>query len=315
MIYEEGILAIPKQFAWQAEVINKGNLKPFKRIIVLGMGGSRLGADMLNMMRPDLDIHIHSDYQLPGLSQEVFADALVIANSYSGDTQETISGAKSALAQDYNVAIIGGGGELLEMAEQAEVPHVRIPRSELPARLMVGYDMKALMAILDFPDSMYKSCAHILPLELKKAAHEVVGQITNSIPLIYSSERLNELGYCWKVILNETAKIPVFCNRLPELTHNEIESFSSPLSARLSWVMLADPDDTDLAPKMNAMVQMLRIKQIPGVISDLEGSDVAEQVVASFITAHWTALLLADKLKVDPVATPFIDEFKKHIDD
>ena len=97
MNYKEAILGIPKQFEYRPEIINKDRLRSFNKIIVLGMGGSRLGADILNMLQPELDIYVHSDYDLPQLSKEVLTNSLIIANSYSGNTAEVISGAQIAI--------------------------------------------------------------------------------------------------------------------------------------------------------------------------------------------------------------------------
>ncbi|MEK7138254.1 MAG: SIS domain-containing protein, partial [Patescibacteria group bacterium] len=222
MTYEEGILGIPKQFEYQPEIIDKDKIRPFKKIVVLGMGGSRLGADVLNMLKPELDIHIHSDYDLPILDDETLASALIVANSYSGNTAEPISGAKIGIQKGLNMVIISTGGELINIANRHQIPHILLPHGLLAPRMMLGHDLMALAEIIGFNTSNLASCQNIDASALKAEGNQVARQIGSAIPLIYTSESLNELGYIWKVVLNETAKMPAFHNRFPEADHNEI---------------------------------------------------------------------------------------------
>ena len=127
MTYEEGILGVPKQFEYKPEIIGKEKIRPFKKIIVLGMGGSRLATGILNMVKPELDIHIHSDYDLPLFDEEVLTSALIITNSHSGNTTEPISGAKIAIENGLNLVVVSTGGELINIANQNQVPHIVYP--------------------------------------------------------------------------------------------------------------------------------------------------------------------------------------------
>jgi glucose/mannose-6-phosphate isomerase len=312
MTYEEGILEIPKQFGWRAEVLNKEKLCAFKRVIVLGMGGSRLGADVLNMVQPELDIYVHSDFDLPQLSQEALAESLIIANSYSGDTAETISGAKKAIKAGLNFAIVAGSGELSELAQKESLPYVKIPHNEWPARMMIGYDVMALSSLLGLNVNIFSACQKIDVMSLQAQGEKLAGQLGSSVPLIYTSNRFNELGYIWKVILNETAKIPAFNNRFPEIDHNEIAGFgrANPNFAPHVFI-LKDSRDTRVERRMEAMVPLLQGKGVPVTVVEVQGSSVAEQVVSSIILAHWFSVSLANKSKVDPVTTAIIEQFKK----
>ena len=148
--YEEGILGIPKQFEYKPEIINKDKIRPFKKVIVLGMGGSRLAGDVLNMAKPELDIYIHSDYDLPLLDSETLQNSLIIANSSSGNTAEPISGAKMAIEQGLNLVIISTGGELFVLAKEKQIPYIALSHTELPPRLMLGHDLVALAEFIGF---------------------------------------------------------------------------------------------------------------------------------------------------------------------
>jgi len=313
MTYEEGILGIPKQFEYKPEIVNKDKIRPFKKIIVLGMGGSRLAGDILNMIKPELDIHIHSDYDLPLLSAETLQDSLIVANSYSGNTAEPISGAKMAFEKGLNLVIISSGGELLNIANQNQTAHIVLPHSDLPPRMMLGHSLMAISKLIGFDIADLVSCQRIDTGELKSAGTQVARQIGSTIPLVYTSERLNELGYIWKVILNETAKIPAFHNRFPEVDHNEITSFQGDWAAGFHSIFLRDDLDSRLNERMDLTAQLFQSHGMLVASIPLTGASLAEKIISSAIVAHWTALESATTNNVEPLAVLEIEDFKKKL--
>lgn len=315
MTYEEGILSIPMQFEYQPEIIHKEKIRPFKRIIVLGMGGSRLSADILNMIKPELDIRIHSDYDLPLLDEASLADSLIIANSYSGNTAEPISGAKMAIEKGLNIAIVSAGGELINVAGQHQIPYIALPHSELPPRMMLGHDLTALASLAGIDAGEIQACSAIDATAMKPQGTQIARQMGQSIPLIYTSERLNELGYIWKVILNETAKMPAFNNRFPEADHNEIAGFQGEWANGFHCIFLRDDIDPRLGKRMDLTTDLFRTHDIQVASMPLSGSSLAEQIISSVITAHWTAAELAEIGNVDPMAVLEIENFKKKLRD
>ena len=65
--------------------------KKVKKIIILGMGGSAIGGDLvasLAVNQSAVSIQVCREYLLP---QHVDENTLVIASSYSGMTEETLS--------------------------------------------------------------------------------------------------------------------------------------------------------------------------------------------------------------------------------
>lgn len=315
MTYEEGILGIPKQFEYAPEVVNKDKIRPFKKVIVLGMGGSRLGADILNMLKPELDIHVHSDYDLPELGMEIFQDSLIIANSYSGNTAEIISGAKMAIERGLNLVVISAGGELINIANQHQIPNIIMPHSELAPRMLVGHDLMALATLIGFNSADLVSCQQIDAGALKSEGTQVARQIGSAIPLVYTSERLNELGYIWKIILNETAKMPAFHNRFPEADHNEIAGFQGDWAAGFHSIFIRDDADARLKERMDLTAKLFQSHGMLVAMIPLTGASLAEKIISSAIVAHWTAVELARLANLEPTAVEEIENLKKQLHD
>lgn len=313
MNYEEGILGIPKQFEYRAEIIGKEKIRPFKKIIVLGMGGSRLAAGILNILKPELNIYIHSDYDLPKFSEEELISSLIIANSHSGNTAEPISGAKIAIEKGLNLVVVSTGGELINVANQHQVPHMVLPHSDLPPRMMVIHDLLALATLVGFDVAKFTSCQNIDAEALKSGGTQVARQIGSAIPLIYTSERLRGLGYIWKVILNETAKMPAFHNCFPEADHNEITGFQGDWAAGFHSIFIQDDIDSRISQRMDLTAKLFQSHGMLVVTIPLTGASLVEKIISSVIIAHWTALELATTNNVDPLAVVEIEDFKKKL--
>ena len=277
------------------------------------MGGSRLAADILNIIRPDLEIHIHSDFDLPKLDSQSLYESLIIANSFSGDTAEIISGAKEALKHNYNLAVICSGGELKEISEQNELPHILNPNGDgLPARMMIGHDLLAIAAMIGLSSGLFKACADLAPEGLKAQGSGIAQSIGSKIPLIYTSQRLNELGYIWKVIFNETAKIPAFHNRFPEADHNEVSGFHFNHD-EFAAIFIRDDLDDRISQRMDAMAKILESKNISAHHVQMSGQSLLDQVMSSIITAHWAAFEIAGKAGIDPISAPEIKDLKDQL--
>ncbi len=291
MTYSEIIAGIPKQFSWQPVIINQKSAI-YKQVIIAGMGGSRTAPDLLKMLHPELDIRIHSNFGLPTLLNP--KETIFIASSYSGNTAETVSALEAALEQGLSAAVIASDGKLLEMTAAKGLPHVVIPEKGIPPRTAIGYSFAGLCALLGIENILANQS--VLFDELNTQAKDAAETLQGGIPLIYTSEEHKELGYLWKTVLNETAKVPAFCNRYPEVLHNEIASFDSAMAKELRVVLLGSHD---------RLLEFLKEKNIPHVGISYDS------IVSLVMLAHLTALQISEKNGVDPISTPAIEEFKK----
>ena len=115
---KDAILNFHKQFLYEPKLENKSKFKKYTSFIVLGMGGSHLAADIVHSYNPNIQLLIHSDYGLPGCDVKTLKNSLVIASSYSGNTEEVIEGLETARKKKLAIAVIAVGGKLLELAKK-----------------------------------------------------------------------------------------------------------------------------------------------------------------------------------------------------
>ncbi len=307
MTYRDYILALPDQFKYQPEIINPENLKLFKHIVICGMGGSRLAPDILATLYPELDVRVYSDGPVPVLPQGYAMETLFVANSHSGNTQETLAFAQEILNQKLNLAVVTCGGKLQEFSEKYSISHIITPTTGEPARLGIGYDFVALSHLVgkEIPQHLDNPVSE----DFHSHASDLSEFLAGGIPVVYAPDGSNALGYIWKIVLNETAKIPAFCNRYPELFHNEIASFDADLAKQFRWIILRDKKSSDVE-RVNALIRLMQDKGLKVITSDLIQASPSEVLFNSAILAHLTALALAEKNGVDPLATTAIEEFK-----
>src|SRR5690606_15651823 len=132
----EGMLTLieelPRQWREATELARAADLsrlealrsKRPRQVVLLGMGGSAIGGDMMrSLLEPTspAPIFVNRDYTLPAF---VDGDTLVIASSYSGNTEETLSACERAQARGAALAAITSGGRLQEMARAHGWPTV-----------------------------------------------------------------------------------------------------------------------------------------------------------------------------------------------
>jgi glucose/mannose-6-phosphate isomerase len=311
-----------QQFAYAPEVAHKDNIAPFSRVVVLGMGGSRLPALILQKELTELPIALHNDYDLPIIAPEDAKKTLFIACSYSGNTEETLSGFETAVAKKLNVAVIAMGGTLIARAKELGIPRVELPNMNLQPRMATGILIEAMLAVLGKKENLQKISALSTTFDarhLEARGKELADRLKNFVPVIYASRRNEALAYAWKIKLNEDGKIPAFWNVLPELNHNEMTGFdrggdTRKLSENFSFVFLEDADDHPrVQARMRVLTSLYEDRGLSITHLAITGATRYEKIFSSLVLGDWTGLTLAEGYGVEPEQVPMVEEFKKLI--
>ncbi|MBI4050642.1 MAG: bifunctional phosphoglucose/phosphomannose isomerase [Candidatus Doudnabacteria bacterium] len=314
----DAILNFPKQFKYRPKIEN-GPVKKYKRYVVAGMGGSHLAADILKSLKPDLDLTVHMDYGLP---EKDLQKTLVIASSYSGNTEETIDAFEQARNKGSALAAVASGGKLIELAVQHKVPYILLPQAVSEPRMALGLSLRALLKLTKQNEFLKESALLIKilkPQELELQGRALAEKIKGKVPVIYASARNEAVAYNWKIKFNETGKIPAFCNVLPELNHNEINGFdikeaTKSLGTWAHFIFLKDSEDHPRNQKrMEITAKLYQERGLPVEVIELSGDSRLEQIFKSLLLADWTAIYTAQNYGLKPEGQPMVDEFKKLI--
>lgn len=321
MISEE-IKNFPKQFEFVPKVENSKALKKTDSFLVCGMGGSNLAAGLIKTWNPNLNIFEHRNYGLPNLPPAILKKSLVIASSYSGNTEETISSFQEAIKKKIPVAVVSAGGKLLDLARKFKKPHIQFHSGRIQPRSAVGYSIRAVLKLMENRAGLAetgKLADFLKSYEVERAGAALAKKLKGRVPIIYTSERNAAIGYNWKIKINETAKTPAFRNVFPELNHNEMTSYdvqlnTKDLSRKFYFLILKDPaDHPRILKRMNVTERLLRDREFLVETMILNGKSAFHKIFSSLLVADWTAYYLSKEYRVEATEVPMVEEFKRLI--
>lgn len=314
----EAIQNFNKQFEFKPELVNADKLGNYKQFVVLGMGGSNLAATIIRNLKPSVNIRSHKGYGLPELEPQT----LVIASSYSGNTEETLDGVNQAQSQGLPLAVISTGGLLLELAQTNNLPYIEIPNTHIQPRSALGFDVLATLKLIGETEliSEVSKLTSLNPQDFEKQGKALAKNMQDHVPVIYASCNYSGLAYNWKIKLNETGKVPAFFNLLPELNHNEMTGFdvqkaSRHLSQNFHFLFLKDSkgDHPRVVKRFEVLEKLYKDRGLRVEVLELQGASTAEKIFSSLILADWTALHTAEIYGHESEQVPMVEEFKKLI--
>ena len=207
----------------------------------MGMGGSGVSGDVLKLLSnlaSSTEINVVKNYSIPThlISKKPFC----LFISYSGNTEETISGLNEAINNGFDFAVISSGGKLIELAKDNNKQYIQIP-SGLQPRAAFGYLAQAVCIFLDnnektdYTSQLKESGVYLNNLlkdaeksDIENLANAFAEDIKNKTCVIYGGTGLTELvSSRWKTQINENAKAKAFIGSMPEVHHNEILSWQA----------------------------------------------------------------------------------------
>lgn len=318
---------------------NLPDLDGIRRVVILGMGGSAIGGDLLRSYlsgfpdRTAVDVLISRGYVPP----PVDGNTLLIASSYSGNTEETIEAYGASRGMAGSVLVITTGGTLARMADEHGDLRITLPGGLQP-RAALAYSFFPLLSLLaircgHFGDSV-RSDAERGSTEAPELldmlgdafgagpvadneSYAIATALRGTVPVIYSAlDRLEAVNLRWRGQIQENAKHLAFGNMLPEMNHNEINGWLQPedLTRRFTPVFLHDGDDH---PQVRR-----RLRVTERIIGEHSGKTLhvasrGESLLARmFSLVHlgdWVSWYLAALNDTDPMPVPVIEGLKKEL--
>lgn len=303
-------------------------------VVVAGMGGSAIGGDVLRCClntRKSVPVLVSRDYRLPGF---VGRDSLVLAVSYSGNTEETISAFEDATAKGAQIAVVTTGGQLGSLAEKAGIPLITIPAG-LPPRSALGYLFSPLALIVEkigLADSMRYELRETTAV-LKEIREELYAdepdeanpalklarELKDCIPVIWAAgSDLEVAAMRWKGQINENAKAPAYYNCFPELNHNEFTGLECPetLTKKLAVIILRGGEENPrIGRRVDITREILSDKITKFLTVEARGRSRMAQLFSLMYTGDFVSAYLAAIYGIDPVPVTLIEALKKKLKD
>lgn len=303
-----------------------------KQIVIAGMGGSAIGADLLaSYIAPMavVPVVVWRDYDLPAFASG--EQTLVIVSSHSGNTEETLSAFEAGWESGAQVLAITTGGELARRAKAVSVPVWRFEHDG-PPRAAVGFSFGLLLGLLSrlglIPDpelevdgalealsEQRQTIAADVPV-VENQAKRMAGQLIGRWPTILGAGFLAPVARRWRGQISELAKAVAQFEELPEADHNMVAGVEhpEPLFAQTMMVFLkgeAQHERNDLRVDVTRQILM-----VEGFNTDVIHASGKSRLAQQWTTLHfgdYTAFYLAMAYGVDPTPVSAIEDLKMRL--
>lgn len=301
------------------------------KVVVTGMGGSAIGGDLVRSLfwsQKKPIIFVNRDYDLPAFVDD---KTLVIASSYSGNTEETLSAFSQSLDKNCKKLAITTGGKLKPMAEKAGVPVFTIDYVGQP-RAALGYGFMSLIAFLQtlglVQDQTVKVETMIQDLEKQLAefketvpagsnpAKQLARKLAGKIAVIYGAGTLSQVAHRWKTQMNENGKASAFYETFSELNHNAVVGYQFPqeLASKIYVVMLSSPSlHHRILLRYKITGDMMAQNGIGYETVDSRGKSELSQMMSLIYLGDWVSYYLAMLNETDPTPVKIIEYLKKRL--
>jgi glucose/mannose-6-phosphate isomerase len=341
-IDEDAVLAsiesLPKQIehAWSdaKKVQFPKTFQSVSNVVICGMGGSALGADVLRSLHGGeikIPFQIVSGYHLPG---HVGKDSLVILSSYSGNTEEVLSCAQSAIKRKAKIAVIAGGGKLEALAKKNKWPRYAMDAKHNPSgqpRMAIGYGAFGLLAMLSSAklikvnDTSVKALVRYLNAGMRQFAAEqmednpakqIALAAEQSMVLLMAAEHMFGSIHVISNQINENAKHLSSYLPLPELNHHFLEGLSEPKQAKkhLHVVLFQSPFYLDRNQRrVQLTADLLAENGIQAQIVNSSAKTPLEQAWEAIHVGSFASFYLAMLHGINPAPVPNVESFKQRL--
>lgn len=319
-----------KQIAESAD-IPKG-FGPFANVVILGLGGSAIGGDLVRACFEDslpIPVSVNRDYTLPAFAGK---DTLVIASSYSGNTEETLSAYSEAVARGCKTVAITTGGKLFELAKANGTPVIQIPAGLQP-RAAIGVSFVPLLVLfkrlglLEVSDADFQEMIDVLKAIRDEMnpdvaydnnfAKQLSQKTFGKIPVVYGSQGWKGVvAYRWKCQFNENSKNICYYNVFPELNHNEIVGTEAPqdLLNQTEVIILREQDEMKQIDRRLVVTSEIMKQRGIGVTEVLaRGNSRLAQLFSLIYIGDYVSFYLAILNGIDPTPVEAIAYLKEQL--
>ncbi len=297
-------------------------------ILICGMGGSAVSGDYISTYYANSltqPIIVRRNYTIPNFAS---INTLVIAISYSGNTEETISGLNAAIKNRCPIICIGSGGKLEEFSIANRIPFFRIPAGNQPrasfplllfpilkildAMNVVKLDSNVIQEIIR---SLKKQRELIRPQTLtsENQAKQLAIKLHNYVPVIWSpyfcvANRL-------KCQINENSKQLAIAEELPELNHNHIVGFQSLRKDNpFIVVILRFPSEhPNVSLRFDISTEIIKQK-VKILKIQIDSGDLLTQLITATYLGDYISIYLALLNNQNPNTVDSIDFLKEQME-
>jgi glucose/mannose-6-phosphate isomerase len=298
-------------------------------IAVLGMGGSGIGGSLLQALtvheKVPTPVYVVRGYEIPA---HLGPRTLVLASSYSGNTEETVAAFAGALDAGAMCVAIASGGRLVDLASKHGVPVLAVEWDGEP-RAALGWSYMSLVGIaqglgllgtlkVDVPVAArelrdYGAGLGASVPEAQNIAKQMARRWYGKLVVTIGSGALTPVAYRWRTQINENGKSWAVADELPEMNHNAPLGYGAPreLLPLLHVVFL---QHAAMHPRVRLRVQAsfedLAAQGVAAESTESPGSTALAQQLCAIHLGDWASYYLGVLNGVNPSSMAALDRLK-----
>ncbi|HUR61798.1 MAG TPA: SIS domain-containing protein [Candidatus Thermoplasmatota archaeon] len=299
-------------------------------LLFAGMGGSGATAMLVRDAASRVlgtPFTLVQHYNLPN---HVKPDWHVLAVSYSGQTEETLSTVRQAMRRGCRVTAFSTGGELAAMAgrnvpqPEGHQPRVALAHTWfsvlgfLEGSGLLGAERVPIKAAVAAIREVDAACGPGVPEE-RNEARQLARRLQGKIPQVYTTPAFAGLGVFFASLMNENAKRICDVDEIPEMNHNAFTGWSGdPLRTHFTALVLSHgAQNPELARRIEFMRGRYEAWGVPWhhrVFAPIQtfADHVVEQARALQLL-DYTSYYAAELGGVDPAQIDDVRALKAHL--
>lgn len=327
---------LPEQFekAWNyaQNLPLNDDLARVRQVLVCGMGGSAIGGDLLASAvgdRLELPILVNRGYDLPAW---VLGDeTLVVASSFSGNTEETLAAYQQATERGARVIGITTGGRLAELlAANGQTAWV-FPDEIGHPRAALGWSLALLLALvwrLGWANELDEEfAAAIATMKTQRdlylatipaddnPAKGLATQLVGRLPIVVGGGNFETIARRWKCQINENANTAAVFEALPEMNHNTVVGVDQPAGQidKIAMIFISseDYDHPRLQLRHELSANLMQEAGLHVTRVQAKGESLLAQLLHTIILGDFLSFYLAMAYDVDPAIIAPIKSLKE----
>ena len=304
--------------------------RKIERVLVLGIGGSAIGGDCLRDLMARVGGPTVEVYRDLSFSPSLDNRTLVIASSYSGNTQETLAAYRKASKSQARRLVFTSGGKLKALAGKDGIPLYTLDLVSEP-RAALGFGLFAFLSCIDSlglaPDisenveealalmeNLVEELQETRPL-LDNRAKILAWQLFENLIVVYGGDIFSSIARRWKTQINENSKAWAFYEILPEAGHNAVEGLERPgvISDHTRVVLLySSALDAELKSGYAAIEKLLQKANVDYNKIEARGQGPLSQMMSLMILGDYTSYYLGILYGTDPSPVSWIRSYEEH---
>jgi len=305
----------------KASQLNSCDTK-IENVLICGLGGSGIGGTILNDLISDkvnVPVNGSKDYNIPNY---VGKNTLVIASSYSGNTEETLFSLRACQEKGAQIACISSGGALEETAKENGYNLITIPGGH-PPRAMFGYSFTQLFFMFNhyglIDDSFLSDFDKSIKLldnekqNIQAEAKELAKKMYKTTPVIYTAAGFEGVGVRFRQQINENSKMLCWHHVVPEMNHNELVGWAGGKDEYAVLIFRSSFEHSRTSVRINISKEIFKKYTSTVLEFEAKGDTFLAQTFYHILLGDWISVYLAELHKVDDVEVKVIDFLKAEL--